>query len=221
MKCINVKNEDLPMEKIMTGKIEDMSRDELFAVIIGAGSRKENVFSLSERVANIRYDTKDSKDPLKFAKTRGIGIKTACKILACFEMTRRSRYRFEDIHKIDSPRDAAMMAFSEIGESDQEVLLGMFLDTKNKIIRTKKIHKGTLNYMAIHPRDIFRQAILHNSASIIISHNHPSGDTEPSTEDIDITTKIKDTSKIIGIPLLDHIIIGDGFLSMKEEGYIE
>lgn len=221
MKTIAMTKEDLPVERLLKGEIEDMSKDELLAIIIGSGSKKEDVFSLSERIANIKYDIEESKDPLVFARRRGIGVKTACKIIACFEMNRRTRYVDRDINTVESPRDGAMIALSKIGESDQEVLLAIFLNTKNGVIKSKKIHKGTLNYMAIHPRDIFREAILYNSASIIIAHNHPSGNTEPSKEDIEITRKIKETSKIIGIALLDHIIVGDGFTSMKEEGYID
>jgi len=103
----------------------------------------------------------------------------------------------------------------------QEVLKLIMLDTKNNIIGIKDVFKGSLNTSIVHPREIFKEAIKKSSSSIIICHNHPSGDPTPSKEDINITIRLKECSKIMGIDLLDHLIIGkDQYVSLKEKGII-
>lgn len=120
---------------------------------------------------------------------------------------------------ISSPSDSAELFSSFIEDSDREQMLLCCLDTKNRPTSISIISIGTLNSALVHPREVFKAAILSNAASIILAHNHPSGDTAPSHEDITLTNRINEASKIIGIKLLDHIIIGQGgYLSFKEEG---
>ena len=122
---------------------------------------------------------------------------------------------------INSPQDIGNMLKSEMSGLHQEVLKLIVLNTKNKIIRIKDVFKGTLNTSIVHPREIYSEAIKCGGASIIICHNHPSGDPTPSKEDINITERIKQCGKIVGIELLDHIIVGDQkFLSLKEKGIL-
>jgi DNA repair protein RadC len=125
--------------------------------------------------------------------------------------------------KIGSPKDAAKIARQFLENCDREQLIVICLDTKNQVTAINVASIGTLNSSLLHPREIFKVAILSNSASIIISHNHPSGDPSPSSEDISITTRIKEAGKILGIELLDHIIIGDmdRYVSIKEKGIIQ
>ena len=120
---------------------------------------------------------------------------------------------------ISSPSDSAELFSSFIEDSDREQMLLCCLDTKNRPTSISIISIGTLNSALVHPREVFKAAILSNAASIILAHNHPSGDTDPSHEDISLTNRINEASKIIGIKLLDHIIIGQGgYSSFKEEG---
>ncbi len=123
--------------------------------------------------------------------------------------------------KIGSPSDAVELIRRFIESSDRELLIVCCLDTKNQPTAIHTVSIGSLNSSIVHPREVFKTAILSNSASIIIFHNHPSGDPFPSTEDISITTRLKECGKIIGIELLDHIIVGDNkFVSIKEKGII-
>lgn len=113
----------------------------------------------------------------------------------------------------------AQLVFDEmkdIKDESKEFFVAFYLDTKNKIIAREIIHIGTLNETSIHPREIFKGAILRSANSIIISHNHPSGDTTPSFEDENITKKLKEAGNLLGIPLLDHVIIGDNYYSFTE-----
>ena len=122
---------------------------------------------------------------------------------------------------ISSPKDISRLLMNEMSCLNQEILKLVVLNTKNKIIRVKDVFKGSLNTSIVHPREIYSEAIRCGGASIIICHNHPSGDSTPSKEDINITARIKECGKIIGIELLDHIIIGNNeYTSLKEKGII-
>lgn len=124
--------------------------------------------------------------------------------------------------KISSPSDAIEIGRSMLDGSDREKLLLCCLNTKNEPTNLNIVSIGSLNSSIVHPREVFKLAILGNSASIILFHNHPSGDTTPSKEDINITQRIKEAGKIIGIELIDHIILGDEnkYISLKEKGII-
>lgn len=124
--------------------------------------------------------------------------------------------------KISSPSDAVEIGRSMLDGSDREKLLLCCLNTKNEPTKLNIVSIGSLNSSIVHPREVFKLAILGNSASIILFHNHPSGDTTPSKEDINITERIKEAGKIIGIELIDHIILGDEnkYTSLKEKGII-
>ncbi|EEH99447.1 DNA repair protein RadC [Clostridium sp. 7_2_43FAA] len=124
--------------------------------------------------------------------------------------------------KISSPSDAVEIGRSMLDGSDREKLLLCCLNTKNEPTNLNIVSIGSLNSSIVHPREVFKLAILGNSASIILFHNHPSGDTTPSKEDINITERIKEAGKIIGIELIDHIILGDEnkYTSLKEKGII-
>lgn len=122
---------------------------------------------------------------------------------------------------VNMPDVAADFLYPEIGNEDREILCVLCLNVKNEIIAFHRCHVGSLNASIIHPREIYKTAILNNASSIIIAHNHPSGNTAPSSEDIDVTKRIEHAGDILGIPLLDHLIIGDNqFLSLNEKGFL-
>jgi len=128
---------------------------------------------------------------------------------------------YELPEKVGSPDQAykAITAITSVEEEAQEVFGILILNTKNKIVAVHEISRGTLNSSIVHPREVFKPAILHNAAAIICFHNHPSGDTEPSRDDIEITNRLIEAGKIMGIEILDHIIVGDEeYVSLKERG---
>ena len=125
---------------------------------------------------------------------------------------------YELPEKVGSPDQAykAITAITSVEEEAQEVFGILILNTKNKIVAVHEISRGTLNSSIVHPREVFKPAILHNAAAIICFHNHPSGDTEPSRDDIEITNRLIEAGKIMGIEILDHIIVGDEeYVSLK------
>lgn len=125
-----------------------------------------------------------------------------------------------DNKNIGSPKDIYKIVSEYLDGVDREHLVLLTLDTKNKITSISTICIGSLNASVVHPREVFKPAILSNAASIILAHNHPSGDTTPSKEDISITRRIKDGGDLLGIKLLDHLIIGDDYTSLKEKGIV-
>ncbi|ATD55870.1 RadC family protein [Clostridium chauvoei] len=227
---INIKVSDIPknerpIEKLLLIGPESLSNAELLAVILRTGTRGENVISLSTRLlAEVEgLDGLFNSNFKDMTSIKGIKNTKASQLIAMIELSKRFntlRANKED-KKISSPKDVANLLMNEMANSNQEVLKLIMLDTKNKIIGFKDVFKGTLNSSIVHPREIYCEAIKRSSANIIVCHNHPSGDPTPSKEDINITIRLKECGKIMGIDLLDHIIIGnDKFISLKEKGII-
>ena len=128
----------------------------------------------------------------------------------------------EGVETVRSPQDVAKLAFDFIGEDDREVFLVMCLNTKNNVIAVHKAHIGSINASIVHPREIMKTAILNNAASLILSHNHPSANPNPSPQDIEVTERLVEAGNIMGIEILDHLIvtpIENKYLSMKGKGY--
>jgi DNA repair protein RadC len=158
----------------------------------------------------------------EFAALPGIGKSKAIRLTAVFELSRRLSTQISAEKPIvKTPDDAAALVMDEMRHLDREHFRVLLLNTKNSVIEIDKVSVGTLNESLIHPREVFRNAIKKGAKSIILVHNHPSGDPTPSTNDIEITKKLFEAGKIISIEVLDHIIIGDGrFVSLKAKGVI-
>lgn len=214
-----------PMEKLLQFGVESLSNEELLAILLRTGTKGENVIALSKRVL-IELDGLDGLLNVSFeeaSKIKGIKKVKACQIISMMELVNRVRTlksKNENL-KISSPKDVSSLLINEMSNLKQEVFKLILLNTKNVVIGTKDVFKGTLNSSIVHPREVFKEAIQRGSANIIVCHNHPSGDPTPSKEDIDITLRIKECGKIMGIGLLDHIIIGNNkYVSLKEKGII-
>ncbi|MBE6063148.1 MAG: JAB domain-containing protein [Clostridium butyricum] len=225
LRIIDIPENERPKEKLLTYGAETLNNSELLAIILRTGTRNENVIDLSKRLL-IELDGLDGILDANISEITSIkGIKSgkASQILAMAELFKRFktiRSRRKNIC-ISSPIDLIEYLNGEMSCLNQEVLKVILLNAKNCIIGIKDVFIGTLNNSIVHPREVFKAAINKSSASIIICHNHPSGDPTPSKEDINITLRIKECGNIIGIQLLDHIIIGNNkYISFKEEGLI-
>ncbi len=221
-KIKNLPKEEKPREKLINSGPESLKNYELLAIILGKGNKKENVFEISKRVIE-EYGSGTAASETGVKKITGlfsIGTVQSCQIVACFELGRRFFGKSRKEIYIRSPKDAYEY-LADMGKLTKEHFRGLYLDVKNKLLHNENIFIGTLSSTLIHPREIFQPAIKHSAAGIILAHNHPSGDPEPSEDDIKITRKILDASKVLEINILDHIIIGDAeFISLKEKGII-
>lgn len=225
IKVIDIPEEERPIEKLLMNGPETLSNPELLAIILRSGTRGENIISLSTRILS-EFNGLDGLLEAGLDEITSIkGIKNikASQIMALGELVRRIN-RLDLIKErncIVSPRDIAEVIMKDMVFLKQEVLKLIMLDTKNNIIGIKDVFKGSLNTSIVHPREIFKEALKKSSSSIIICHNHPSGDPTPSKEDINITIRLKECGKIMGIDLLDHLIIGNNkYISLKEKGII-
>ncbi|QCX32494.1 JAB domain-containing protein [Caloramator sp. E03] len=216
--------QDRPRERLIKFGPEALSNSELLAIIIRTGTKAENALSLSNKL--IAYgkglEFLSNCTVQELSKIKGIGTAKAAQIKAAIELGKRLRsYRSDRTITINSPKDAAEIVMEDMRYYKKEHFKVIFLNTKNVVIDVKDLSIGNLNSSIVHPREVYNEAIKKSSASIIAIHNHPSGDPTPSQEDINITKRLVEAGKIIGIDLLDHIIIGDGcFISLKEKGII-
>ena len=140
--------------------------------------------------------------------------------IVSIKMVKESSFLYQT-RTISSPNDAYEMIREQLKDLDREQFIIACLNTKNEPTNISVVAVGTLNKAIIHPREVFKTAILSNAANVIAFHNHPSGDTEPSQQDIQLTNRLYEAGELLGIKLLDHLIIGDGtFTSLKEKGYL-
>ena len=215
--------EERPSNRLMSNGAASLSNAELLSIILKSGSVAENAINLSQRVLS-QFDLKQlsAVDATQLMKIHGIKSGKATQIVACFELARRlETFDGQSKSKINSPEDVYRRLYPAMRESKKEHFVELCLDTKNQVIREDTISIGSLNANIVHPREVFRTALIESAAHIIVAHNHPSGDPTPSREDIDITKKLVETGKIMGIDVLDHVIIGDcRHFSMKEAGHI-
>ncbi|WP_274307585.1 RadC family protein [Solibacillus daqui] len=223
MKIHDVHEADRPRERLLRQGAKSLSNQELIAILLGTGTKQESVLTVANRVLlnfeklhNLKFATLEEMTEIK-----GIGEAKAVLLLAAIELGRRlASKEDEQRYTIRSPEDAANFLMQDMTSLHQEHFVCLFLNVKNQILHKKTIFVGSLNASIVHPREIFREAVKRSAASIICAHNHPSGVPTPSPEDIDVTTRLYEAGKIIGVDLLDHVIIGDHqFISMKEKGY--
>ncbi|MBP2029428.1 DNA repair protein RadC [Methanohalophilus levihalophilus] len=215
--------EERPRERLVKKGPESLSNSELLAIILRTGTAKENVVTLCNRIFT-EYSIKQLSQAslTKLMEIHGVGTAKAAQISAIFELARRLEgFCDEPRRKITSSADVYSILYPQVRELKKERLTTLHLDTKNNVIREEVVSIGTLNSNIVHPREIFKSALLESAASVILTHNHPSGDPSPSREDIAVTRKLVDGGKLLGIDVLDHVIIGDGrYVSLKDEGYI-
>jgi DNA repair protein RadC len=201
---------------------EHLSDPELMSIVIGTGTNEERALYASNDIfKTFGLNNIGSASVTELTGIPGITKLKASIISAVFELSRRHACSGgkDEKQRIHSPEIAFEHIYPMVRDERVEHFIVLLLDIKNHLLKTVRVSKGSLNANIVHPREVFRPAILEGAASIIVAHNHPSGDPGPSQNDIDITRKLKETGVICGIELYDHLIIGDNrFLSMKEQG---
>lgn len=221
-KFIQVPQSSRPRERMEEFGPAALANHELLAILLRTGTKDRNVLQLSMDVFSNFDDLYTFKNASleQLMSIPGIGRVKAVEMMATFELGKRlSKTTQLKEGTVTSSEFVGRLLLEELRDLQQEVVLGLFLNTKNEIIKKEVLFKGTLNTSVAHPREIFKAAIRYSSARIIIAHNHPSGDTAPSEADFAFTKRLKKAGEIVGIELLDHFIIGqDSYLSLKEYG---
>ncbi|MHB8578461.1 MAG: RadC family protein [Ignavibacteriaceae bacterium] len=214
--------DDRPREKLIFRGARNLTDAELLAILLRTGKVGKSVLILAQELLNKHGNLAmlASKSISNLTDTVGIGKDKAATLQAAFEISRRiqSQSKWFSENKITSPKEVADVFIPLLIDELKEKFIVVCLNSANKIIRYEVISVGNLNSSIVHPREIFKVAIENNSASIILIHNHPSGNPEPSNEDVQITKKIVESGKILDIPVFDHIIIaGIGYSSLVEK----
>ncbi len=213
-------SDERPREKIFSQGVSGLSDAELLSVIIASGSRGESSIALSGRLlASGGMAHLSVCQPEEFMKIRGIGEAKACSLAAAFELGRRTAsLRHSARLTFGKPGEVAAYLMESLRRERKEYFLSLLFNTKNELMMKETVSIGGISEAPAMPREIFATAVKKGAAGIIIAHNHPSGDPTPSRADMTATFRIAEAGKILGIPVLDHIIIGDGrYVSFREE----
>ena len=211
-----------PREKLLQYGASALSDIELLAILLRTGTTSKSVLHLAEDVL-AQYKDKGIAaimhiSPQEIASIHGIGLAKAATVVAAVELGRRlSERAARTLEKVEGPEDVARYVIPSLRFEQKEHFLAMFLDIRNRILTLSTISVGSLTSSIAHPREVFREAIRYSAASVILVHNHPSGDPAPSREDIQLTKQMMKAGEIMGIPVLDHVVVaGDNFVSLKE-----
>ncbi len=217
-------SDERPREKLIKYGAESLSNAELLAIILRVGTQEYSAIGMAEHIiakfSGIRGLVSASVEELSSIK--GLGIAKSAQIKAMIELGKRlARAAAESRVSIRNPQDIVDYVNPYLRDEPKENFMALFLNTKNEVLKTRTITVGILDSSLITPRELFREAIAMNSASVIVAHNHPSGDPAPSKEDIALTRRLIESGKLIGIDVLDHVIVGDNkWISLRERNLI-
>ena len=213
-----------PRERLLRDGVQSLSLAELIAVLLGTGMRGKSVLFLAQELIDhfggLQGLLEASVEELTAVK--GMGRAKALLLKAAFGIAlRASRETSSTNPLIRSAREAFEVAKNEIGHQPTEELMVILRDARGRMIHFERIGIGTLSEVLVHPREVFHPAVRHRAHSLILAHNHPSGDPTPSQADLDLTRLLLQSSKVMGIGFDDHLIIGaNNFISLKEKGYL-
>lgn len=205
-------------EELVTYGEKTQSTEKLIEIIIGNEKKAkeiiENYETLEDALGKKNYET---------LLTAGLTKGEAQRLIAAIEIGKRIAASDTEVRNhITSPGDAAKFLMPRLRHGTHEEFLTILLNTKNRVIKTERIAEGSLTSAVVHPREVFATAIINHAAAILVAHNHPSGDPYPSSEDRHLTTSLEEAGKTLGIPLMDHIVIGDGrYYSFREHGELD
>jgi DNA repair protein RadC len=226
LRICDLPSDERPRERLWSAGAKHLATTELVAILLGTGTGKLSALGLAQNIlSTLAEGGRDPNDqlrdisPMQLTQIAGVGPAKACSILAAIELGRRVYLtRPNERPVIDSPETAALLFQGELGHAPQEKFAVLLLDIKHRVMGQQLISMGTLDETLAHPRDIFREAIRQNAARIIVAHNHPSGDSTPSPEDIQLTRNLLQAGRLLHIPVLDHLVIaGSHFSSLNRK----
>ncbi len=213
-----------PREKLLRNGAHSLTDAELVAILLRGGTTGRSALDLARGLLNEARSVRGlcSRTPGELMRTHGIGEAKAVGLVAALELGRRvASSSPEDRPIVRTPEDVAHRWVPRLRDRSNEVFMVLVLDAKNAVKAEIELTSGTLNASLVHPREVFKAAIDNAAASVIVVHNHPSGNAEPSSEDLEITRQLADAGRIVGIPLHDHIIVaGDGYTSLASRGLL-
>ena len=211
--------DDRPRERLLRRGVHAIGDEELLAILLGTGVRARPALAVAAELVRAAGGVVavSRASPRELAQVIGIGAARAARVAAAFELGRRAieteQHReilaqAEDVHRIVGPRLAGLQ---------QEVFLAIGVDIRNGVLDIVEVARGTVHGVEVHPREVFRPLIRMAAAGGVVVHNHPSGDPTPSAEDVALTRRLRAVGELLGVPIIDHVVIGDrGFRSISE-----
>jgi DNA repair protein RadC len=213
-----------PRERLARVGPQALSTAELLAIILRTGVGGENVLTMAQRILSTFEGLGGlaRADFVQIQAEHGIGPAKASQIMAALELGRRLMAEApQERYQIRSPEDAAHLLTPMIGHKPQENFVVMYLDTRNRVLDHEILYKGSLNTSLVRVSEVFRGAVRRNCASLVVAHNHPSGDPSPSPEDVALTRRLVDAGKLLDVEVLDHLVIGQNrHFSLREHGLV-
>ncbi|MBN3037166.1 MAG: DNA repair protein RadC [Candidatus Diapherotrites archaeon] len=221
MGVLDLPSGDRPRERLLRLGPESLSDAELLAILMNSGTRGSDVISLSQSLLkDLGVPALARASVTELLGFRGIGLAKACRIVACFELSKRSAEGHTP-SRFACAADAARLLMPRMHSMKKECFVGLYLDSKARLLRREVLSIGSLNASVIHPREVFRPALVEHAAAVIVAHNHPSGDATPSSEDVALTKQLCAAAEVLGIVFVDHLVVGNGsYYSMREHGVI-
>lgn len=219
--------DERPRERLIMHGAESLSNAELLAIILRTGDASTRKTALDHARALLNrfkgFRAIGNATIAELCEFKGIGLAKAAQIMATMEIARRfSSERLEDGTPFRSSRDVFNHFHERLRDKKKEIFIVLLLDGKNRRIKDITVSQGSLTASLVHPREVFNPVVRESAASIILVHNHPSGDPEPSTEDREITARLKEVGDLLGIKVLDHVIIGSGrYMSFADQGWFK
>lgn len=219
MKIKDLPKSDRPREKLVAKGVENLKDSELLAILLRTGKAGKNVIEIASQIL-----TKYSKKRLlqmtyeDLVKIDGIDSAKASTLLAAFELAKRAlEVNDTNLPTIITPKDVVAQ-LTDLRQNKREHFVALYLNAKNEMVHKETISMGTLNANLVHPREVFEPALKHSAASIMVAHNHPSGDPKPSEDDIEVTKRLAEAGKMMGVEVLDHVIMAkNSHFSFKDE----
>lgn len=213
-----------PRERLYYKGAEALADAELLALQLGSGTRGKSAVDVAREMLATYGSLAElaGREVVELARQQGVGPVKAARLVAAFELTRRLRARLPGTRTLLSTPSEVYTAFAPIMEDlRREVFRVALLDAQNGLLRDCVVSEGTLSASLVHPREVFKPAILESAASVVLLHNHPSGDPTPSREDVRLTRQLVECAKLLGLRVHDHLVIGRGrFVSLAEQGMI-
>ena len=211
-----------PRERLLAGGAAALSAAELIAVLLRVGRPGRSALDVAIDLLRTQgsLDRLAGASPAELCRTRGVGEVKALHLLAAFELGRRLGALPPRVRPVvHSPADAAALVMSDLRFAETERFVVLLLNTRNEMLGRVEISRGGLASSPVHPREVFKAAVAQGAAGMILVHNHPSGDPTPSRADLAMTTRLSRAGRLMGIPIIDHLVIGDGrYLSLREQG---
>jgi DNA repair protein RadC len=216
--------EDRPRERLMRSGAESLSTAELIAIILGSGSKTKPILQLAHEIVTRFGGLRQLAEATltELLEIKGIGLAKAIQLKAAFNLgMRASKQVIKPKYRIEHPSHAYYLLKDELEHEKRELFVVILQDIKGYVICHEIVSIGSLSQTIVHPREVFYPAIRHKAASLIVAHNHPSGDPTPSPQDLEMTKVLVEASQLMSIPLHDHLIIGhQRYISLRQQGFL-